>query len=115
MMLDAHPDLAIPSESQFIPPVTRACQAAVDPTSCFVEKIVAHDRWGDFQIDSGLLRERIAALQPFDLSTAFRTVFQLYADKFAKPRWGDKTTTYMLHMPLIQELFPEAYFIHLIR
>lgn len=29
--------------------------------------------------------------------------------------WGDKTPTYLSHMPLLKELFPEARFLHIIR
>ncbi len=29
--------------------------------------------------------------EPFDVGDALRTVYLLYAKRFGKPRWGDKT------------------------
>jgi hypothetical protein len=76
---------------------------------------MSHRRWGDFHIEGDLLARRIAALEPFDLSEALRVLYDLYAQRFGKPRWGDKTPPYVHRMNLIQSLLPEAYFIHLIR
>lgn len=42
-------------------------------------------------------------------------LFQLYAGFDGKRIWGDKYPHYMLHMPLLKELFPDAKFIHIIR
>ncbi len=44
-----------------------------------------------------------------------RAFYELYASKFGKPRWGDKTPPYVHRMTLIQGLLPEAHFIHIIR
>lgn len=41
--------------------------------------------------------------------------YQLYAKKKDKQIWGDKTPSYMLHLPLLKSLFPRAKFIHIIR
>src|SRR2546425_6282923 len=40
---------------------------------------------------------------------------RLYALRFAKPRWGDKTPGYVKHTRAVQDLLPEARFIHIIR
>jgi len=45
----------------------------------------------------------------------FPHFYQLYASRFAKPRWGDKTPSYCHHMQNIEEVLPEAHFIHIIR
>ena len=37
------------------------------------------------------------------------------AQRFGKPRWGDKTPKCLLEMMLIQERLPEARFSHLVR
>jgi hypothetical protein len=39
----------------------------------------------------------------------------MYARRFDKPRYGDKTPTYCRLMPVIEQLLPEAAFIHVIR
>lgn len=43
------------------------------------------------------------------------TIYQENARGEGKERWGDKTPWYLLHMPLILEMFPNAQFIHIIR
>ena len=52
-----------------------------------------------------------------DLSYAgvVAALFKLYAALDGKRIWGDKYPHYMLHMPLLKELFPGAKFIHIIR
>jgi hypothetical protein len=62
-----------------------------------------------------LLRERLSYVHPFELGAALRVFYSLYAERFGKSRWGDKTPRYVLHMDLIQRLLPEARFVHLIR
>jgi hypothetical protein len=115
LMLDAHPDLAIPPETHFIDRAAEACEHAPDPRQAFLETVTAHRRWGDFRIEEGLLRQRIVAIEPFDLGEALRAFYGLYAERFGKPRWGDKTPLYVHRMELIHGLLPEARFIHLIR
>lgn len=115
MMLDSHPQLAVPPETHFIPHVARACRLSDDPAGRFVEAIVGHERWLDFGLDAGRLRERVAEIQPFDVSEALRAFYQLYAERFGKPRWADKSPIYALHVEQIQELLPEARFLQVIR
>jgi hypothetical protein len=46
---------------------------------------------------------------------AIAAIFEAYAAKERKPRWGDKTPMYMRHLQLLERLFPEAQYVHLIR
>lgn len=115
LMLDAHPDLAIPPETHFIPEAARAHKRALNPRRAFLKTLTSHPMWNDHDIDADLLRQKISALKPFDLSEALRAFYQLYAGRHAKPRWGDKTPLYVRHMRLIQSLLPEARFVHIIR
>jgi hypothetical protein len=39
----------------------------------------------------------------------------VYAEAQGKPRWGDKTPSYLLHMPLLTRAFPGARFVHIVR
>jgi Sulfotransferase family len=115
MMLDAHPDLAIPPETHFIPALARAFQDPSKQLDDFLELVVSFHTWQDFGIDVGALREALSSPGPFSLTHALRTFYRLYAEKFGKPRWGDKTPMYFADMSLVQRLIPEARFIHLIR
>jgi hypothetical protein len=46
---------------------------------------------------------------------AIASIFEAYAERQGKPRWGDKTPMYMRHLPLLERLFPEAQYVHLVR
>jgi len=116
LMLDAHPELAIPPETQFIPAAVAAVnEQSSDPHAAFLKALMSDQVWKDHCLDESLLEQRIYEIRPFDLSEALRTFYRLYTEKFQKPRWGDKTPRYLLHMRQIHSLLPEARFIHLIR
>jgi hypothetical protein len=44
-----------------------------------------------------------------------RTFYEAYMAQQGKPRWGEKTPTYVQKMKLIQRALPEARFVHVIR
>ena len=115
LMLDAHPDLAIPPETNFIHLAAEACEGASDPRRAFLETVMARGRWKDLHIEEAALAQSVAAIEPFDLGEAVRALYRLYAEKFGKPRWGDKTPHYVRRMRVIHGVLPEAHFIHIIR
>jgi hypothetical protein len=49
------------------------------------------------------------------IGAAIATVYAVYADERGKARWGDKTPMYMQNLRLLERLFPDALFVHLIR
>lgn len=115
LMLDAHPDLAIPPETHFFPSVPRAVEGAAQPLEAFRRAVEESPRWGDFRLDAGELDVRLEAIDGFDLSEALRTVYRLYAERFGKPRWGDKTPAHLQQMRAIAAVLPEARFVHIVR
>jgi hypothetical protein len=115
LMLDAHPDLAIPPETQFIPQLIDASKALGDPASNVSDTLISHRRFHDFGFTEDEIRGRFAAIQPFSLAEALRYFFRTYAERQGKPRWGDKSPGYGWTMERIDRILPEAYFIHLIR
>src|SRR5947207_10054330 len=63
LMLDAHPDLAIPPETHFLPKLIRLVQEAdeaEDARAAALEFITTHRRWPDFGLEADDLRERLA-------------------------------------------------------
>src|SRR5918992_468724 len=80
LMLDAHPDLAIPPETHFLPDVARACERAPNARRSFVETVVSSRTWEDYGLREDLLTQKIAGIEPFDLSEAVRTFYNLYAE-----------------------------------
>jgi hypothetical protein len=113
LMLDSHPEVAIPPETGFLPEV-RARSAELDAEG-LAGLLVGARQWPDFHLNEGELRAALERLDPFSPAAGTRCFYRLYARRFGKPRWGDKTPVYARHMPAIQELLPEARFVHLIR
>ena len=116
LMLDAHPDLAIPPETHFVPELIELFEADEDAGPDEVVEIIASGRhWGDFDLDRDTLTDRVRAAGPLDAAAAIRAFFELYAEREGKPRWGDKTPIYVKHMREIEDVIGEARFVHLIR
>jgi len=115
LMLDAHPELSIPPETHFIPRLSQLDNKASSLREEFIETITQSPTWIDFQIPEKAFREKLKEINPFTVSRGLKCFYQLYANRFKKYRWGDKTPPYNLHMTSIQELFPQAHFIHIIR
>ncbi len=113
-MLDAHPRLAIPPETHFVPELIARARLRV-PAEELVNEIVAARNWEDFGLDPGALRGRVAASGDVRAATVLRAFYSLYAERQGKLGWGDKTPIYVKRMRLISDVLPEARFIHLIR
>jgi hypothetical protein len=113
LMLDSHPELAIPPETGFLPMIQQ--RRAELGAETFADLVVAAPQWPDFHLDESELRAELRRLRPFSPGAGARCFYRLYARRFGKRRWGDKTPVYGRHMPAIQELLPEARFLHLIR
>jgi Sulfotransferase family len=117
MMLDAHPDLAIPPETHFIPQFIQASgRLRFSPRSAV--KTIREDenrRWNDFGLEPEELQAELEGLENFNTADALRAFYGLYAKRHGKTRWGDKTPDYVRKMKKIQNTLPEARFIHVIR
>ena len=122
LMLDAHPDLAIPPETQFVPSMLRYCAELAkegvddaDARRMILERFTGTRRWDDFGLPVGALERRLAELAPMTPAGVVRSFFGAYAEMIGKPRWGSKSPGYVKAMVRIERHLPEARFIHLIR
>jgi hypothetical protein len=116
-MLDAHSEMAIPPETHFVPEAIERCLHVQksQAQNCFLDTVQSSTRWADFHLDPYDLRQRIESLGEFDLGEALRAFYAVYAERFGKRRWGDKTPGYVMHMQAIKPVLPEAHFVHVIR
>lgn len=114
LMLDSHPELAIPPETHFLPALIERARVGADGEALVVA-IVESRNWKDFGLDPDCLRERVAELEDAGAAGVSRAFFGLYADRRGKLRWGDKTPIYVEHMRAIASELGEARFVHLIR
>ena len=115
LMLDAHPEVGIPSETHFFHKLVKRSERREISPGLLADTIITHKRWGDFRLDPDELRARFDAIEPFNLADALRSFYSLYAEKQGKTRWGDKTPGYLRYMRRIEWVLPEARFIHMIR
>jgi hypothetical protein len=115
MMLDAHADLAIPSETHFVPELIEAFDGRRLSADEVLRMLREHRRWEDFHLDPDLLLARLRERDPLTAGAAVRAFFGLYAESQGKPRWGDKTPEYVQSMRQIERALPEARFVHVIR
>lgn len=119
LMLDSHPEIAIPPETGFL----LGALELTKNNSVSVEQLVNTmtqypenaPNWSDFQIPVADLTKELKTIDPFNVSDGLRCFYQLYAQRFGKSRWGDKTPDYSLQIQAIGEMLPEAHFIHIIR
>ncbi len=110
LMLDAHPDLAIPPETHFIPSLDAQMEL-----EGFFSIVTSATTWADFHIDKDVFKNALHELNPFSVTEGLRSFYRLYGNKHGKKYVGDKTPVYSLNMTSIQNILPEARFIHLIR
>jgi hypothetical protein len=112
VVLDRSPAIAIPDESFFIPQLAHRHAGTVDVES-FLDDLRRIPQLAAWKVAAD---EFAARLRPgMRAGEAIDAVFSAYAAKHGKPRWGDKTPMYMRHLGLIDELFPDAQYVHLIR
>ena len=112
VMLDRSSELAVPDESYFVPQLARRHGGVVD-REAFLDDLRRLPTLVEWSLAPAAVAER---LRPgMTTGEAIAAVFETYADLHGKPRWGDKTPLYMQHLPLLERLFPDARFVHLVR
>jgi hypothetical protein len=112
VMLDRHSELAVPDESYFVPQLADRHLRHVDPDE-FVDDLRRIDTLAEWDVSLEKVRARLTHRMP--IGTAIATVYAVYAEERGKGRWGDKTPMYMQNLRLLERLFPDALFVHLIR
>jgi hypothetical protein len=119
LMLDSHPELAIPPETGFLSAARRLRGSGDGLRERFFRTVTAFPpqapAWADFGIAADDFRAALERIEPFTASAGFRAFYRLYAARHGKPRWGDKTPIYCLEIDLIRRVLPEARFVHIIR
>jgi hypothetical protein len=118
-LLDAHPLLAVAPETHFVRRfwLHRAKYQDLEQPAAFdtlVADIVAMPEFAEMGLDA--LAFANAALTT---ERTYPALFQLLLQSFAAGRGaaivGEKTPNHLLYMPTLQEFFPAARFIHIIR
>jgi hypothetical protein len=113
VILNAHSEVAVPPESRFVTELWTG-NDEVDPED-FVERLASHRQFQGWSLDPNLVREQLGNGDHIAYARAIEAVYVAYMRAHGKTRWGDKTPRYVLKLPFLAELFPDAHFVHLIR
>jgi hypothetical protein len=120
VLLNRHPDLAIPGESHFIPDLWRRRHAygkagRIEDIDVWVRDMAKQPWFRSWGVPvQDLERGLSEALSP-TFSDGVRAVYQAFAELQGKRRWGDKTPEYVNDLLLLASLFPDALFVHVLR
>lgn len=121
LMLHSHPRIAVPPETRFVQYAYRRRRQYGDLREAAARERLARwittrtdTRFHHLKLDTETTIQEIVAGPP-TLGSAIATVFQGYARRFDKPRWGDKRPAYFMHIPELLRMFPNAQFVHIIR
>ncbi len=112
LMLNAHPEVAVPPESRFIVELWHGSDT-VDVAG-YLDELAAHKRFQAWDLPiEGVAAELDGETVRY--ATAIDATFSAWMRAAGRHRWGDKTPRYIEHIPFIARLFRDAKFIHLIR
>jgi hypothetical protein len=118
LMMHNHPNLAIPYESHFITDYYRRANEYGDlkeasNVNALVSDILQEElltQW-DCEFSKADILARIT--EP-TIASVFDAIYSEYAKDKGKIRWGDKSD-YLDRIDIINRLFPDAKFIHIVR
>ena len=118
LILNRHPNIAIPEETWFYPD-------AYDKKDKLLGANNWKESWTDYLYDRTRLHfpqlkknDILDEVQRYNLNQVpelISVINRQFARKEGKIRWGDKTPGYVLHLPLLKKLYPDAKVIHMIR
>ena len=111
-MLDAHSQLAIPSESYFVPQLwdRHGERPNRDALLADLSRLERIRQWG---VDLDDVARRLPGEPTF--AEAIDAIYGSYAGSQGKPRYGDKTPLYMQRLDVLPRAFPDARYVHIVR
>ena len=118
-MLNSHPRIYIPPESDFIPrffgrdplgEMSKERAAQVLETIFSEYRLVKE--WQGAPPQAERFLDQLPTRTPAEF---LDTLYRLYAQQNDAVRWGDKTPIYASYIDLIHQIFPQAQFVHIIR
>jgi hypothetical protein len=113
LMLNAHPEIAVPPESRFITELWTG-QEEVDVDG-LLSKLDAHKRFQTWDLPIAAVKRELEERISAPYVEVMEAAYTAYARVHGKRRWGDKTPRYVMDIPLIAKLWRDSRFIHLIR
>lgn len=118
LILNAHPDIAIPEEARFFTPLLTPQRIKRVLAGAELQKLVSYLRANEqfklWNFDREPFLNDLANRDSATLAEIMNLMFSSYAACEGKTRWGDKSL-FFGSMQLLYEMFPRARFIHIVR
>jgi hypothetical protein len=121
LLLNAHPEIAIPEEGTFWMPLLRKCKDDIsrrfsgsELKRCmeYLERNKQFQLWG---IAPSEVFGQIQKQGGCSLAEMMHELYKVHATQYDKRLWGDKTPSFFRMISVLKGLFPDARFIHIIR
>ena len=113
LILNAHPEVAVPPESRFITELwTGNDEVGVDD---FLGALAGHRLFRVWNVDVDEVRREIGTAERVPFADGVEAAYRAWGRAKHKSCWGDKTPRYIESIPLLAKLWPEAKFVHQIR
>lgn len=121
LMLTNNKDLLVPPECGFAvwlySKYAEANFLQLETLKKFVDDVHASRKFDTWNIQKHELFESLAKSEPKSYMEAVASVYLCYGQTLCRTfkRWGDKNNYYLHHISELNEIFPKAQFIHIIR
>jgi hypothetical protein len=120
VILDRHPMIAIPGEGHFIPTLwgrrdRYGRDGRIERPERWLHDLEAHPAYRYWDLAISAVRDELSKIDDPSFGAAVDAAYSAYAASRGKRSWGDKTPDYIDHLPLLERLFPNARFVHLVR
>jgi hypothetical protein len=117
-ILDTHPQLAIVHETQWLPRLFEKRRGLTDSglvTPDLPPLLAEHSRFARLEMEPSEVQNLIREACPLTYAEFVTRLFDLYGHKRGKPLVGEKSPGYVRHIRTLNELWPKARFVHIIR
>lgn len=119
LMLHSHHRIAIAPETRIMLPAYRERLRFGDldhPENrrALGEYLVSGRAFGKLGLDPEQTVDTVVA-GPATFGSAIAVVLRSYAERFGRPRWGEKRPGYYRHIDVVMRLFPDAQIVHIVR
>ena len=124
LMLDNHPDMGVPQETNFVRPLWWRRVQFGDLRDPANRRRVGEWIFTDRDCRGGRLRGKsvsrdeaiaLVAEAPPTVGGIVQTCLQMYAHSHGKSRWGDKRPAYSGFIPALFAMFPDAQYVNVVR
>ena len=118
-LLSRHPDLVVAPETHFVRRFLLEADRYGDlhqdaAMHRLLDDVVAMPELVEMRVDPDLLRARCLA-GPRSADAVFATLLRCFGEAWGAPVVGEKTPNHVLYLRRLEQVFPDARFVHIVR